>query len=191
MEETAETPPKKESWIDFLKFALIAAAIVLPIRLYIAQPFIVSGASMVPTFENGNYLIVDEISYRFEEPKRGDVVIFRFPGEPKKFLIKRIAGLPNETVELENGAVRIKNEAHPDGFLWQQDARAPQSRPALQSITLKRDEYFVLGDNRDESADSRLWGPLKRTYIIGKPLIRLFPVTELKLFPGTWPTAAE
>jgi signal peptidase I len=186
MEEKASEQHGKESWIDFFKFALVATAIVLPIRLYIAQPFIVSGASMVPAFEDGNYLIIDELSYRFEEPERGDVVIFRFPAEPKRFLIKRIAGLPGETIELKDDAVLVTNEARPEGFLWQQGGIASGNRIAAQKVSLGSGEYFVLGDNRDESADSRIWGPLPREYIVGKPLLRLFPVTKMGLFPGAW-----
>lgn len=192
MTDTApQQPPsqnneRRESWAEFLRFAALAAAIVIPIRLFIAQPFVVSGASMVPTFDNGHYLIIDEVSYRFEEPKRGEVVVFRFPPEPSKFLIKRIAGLPGETVLIQNDTVTIKNKERPEGFLWQQGEIHGSGRRARQSVTLGEDEYFVLGDNRDESADSRLWGALKREGIIGRPLIRLFPVTEIELFPGEW-----
>lgn len=178
--------PQKESWVDFVRFAALAAAIVIPVRLFIAQPFVVSGASMVPAFDNGHYLIIDEVSYRFEEPKRGEVVVFRFPPEPSKFLIKRIAGLPGETVVIQGDSVIIKSRAHPQGFLWQQGEISGGGRRATQSVPLGDDEYFVLGDNRDESADSRLWGALKRSYIIGRPLIRLFPVTKIGLFPGEW-----
>lgn len=187
MGESAEEQPQKESWVDFVRFAALAAAIVIPIRLFIAQPFVVSGASMVPTFDSGHYLIIDEVSFRFEEPKRGEVVVFRFPPEPSKFLIKRIAGLPGETVEIQGDSVIIKDKAHPQGFLWQQGEIHSRGRRAAQTVTLGDNEYFVLGDNRDESADSRLWGPLKRSDIIGRPLIRLFPLADIGLFPGTWP----
>lgn len=187
VDEKAQNEPRKESWTEFLRFAALAAAIVIPIRLFIAQPFVVSGASMVPAFESGHYLIIDEVSYRFEEPKRGEVVVFRFPLEPDKFLIKRIAGLPGETVEIHDESVIIKNRTHPQGFFWQQGEISGGGRRASQSVTLEDDEYFVLGDNRGESADSRLWGALQRHYIIGRPLVRLFPVTQIELFPGTWP----
>ena len=193
MDENAEMEPvlpektePKESWRDFIRFALIASAIVVPIRLFIAQPFIVSGASMVPNFQNGNYLIIDELSYRFEEPRRGEVVVFRFPYEPSKFLIKRIVGIPNETVVIEGDTITIKNTAHPAGFVWEQGAITSSGRPAEQTITLGADEYFVLGDNRDASADSRLWGALSRGNITGRPIVRLFPLSKIALFPGVW-----
>ena len=176
----------KESILDFIKFAVLALIVVVPIRLFVAQPFIVSGASMVPSFESGNYLIIDELSYRFEEPKRGEAIVFRFPQEPSKFLIKRVAGLPGETIEVKGNDVTIKNEAHPEGFVWQQgDINSTRDRGDA-TITLGEDEYFVLGDNRGESADSRLWGALQREFIIGRPLIRLFPLSDVGVFPGKW-----
>ncbi len=188
METEAEPPAeKKETWLDFLRFAALATVIVLPIRLFIAQPFIVSGASMVPNFENGNYLIIDELSYRFEEPKRGEVVVFRFPFERTRFLIKRIAGLPKETLIIKDDTITIKNAAHPEGFAWEQGTIRSSRRGAEQTVALGENEYFVLGDNRDESADSRLWGVLSRELITGRPLIRLFPLSQIGLFPGVWP----
>lgn len=181
----------KESIFEFIKFAIIAVVIVIPIRLFIAQPFIVSGASMVPSFQSGHYLIIDEISYRFEEPKRGEVIVFRFPPSPSKFLIKRVVGLPGETVEMTGNDILIKNKAHPEGFLWQQGAINSDKNRGDVKITLNSDEYFVLGDNRGESADSRLWGSLKRELIVGRPLIRLFPLSEIGVFPGEWKEDTE
>jgi len=175
-----------ESVWDFAKFAIIAIAIATPIRLFIAQPFIVSGASMVPTFDTGHYLIIDELSYRFEEPKRGEVVVFRFPPVPSKFLIKRVAGLPGETIEVKGDTVTIKNEEHPNGFVWQQGTITEARNQGDAIVTLKKDEYYVLGDNRGESADSRLWGTLTRELIVGRPLIRLYPFSKVGLFPGEW-----
>ncbi len=190
MEEITEVPSAKtepkETWRDFVRFALIATAIVVPIRLFIAQPFIVSGASMIPNFQNGNYLIIDELSYRFEEPKRGEVVVFRFPYEQSKFLIKRIVGLPTETIVIEGDTITIKNATHPEGFAWEQGAITSSGRPAEQTVTLGADEYFVLGDNRDASADSRLWGALPRANITGRPIVRLFPLSKIAFFPGVW-----
>lgn len=140
---------------EFIKLTLIALLVILPIRMWVAQPFIVSGASMEPTFENGDYLIVDELSYRFQEPQRGDVIIFRYPLNPSKFFIKRIEGLPGETIE-NNG----------------------------EEITLAKDEYFVKGDNKPNSSDSRVWGPLKENLIVGRAIIRLWPITKAEFLPG-------
>ena len=182
----SSTETKKESLLDFIKFGVIAVIIVIPIRLYVAQPFIVSGASMIPSFQSGNYLIIDEISYRFEEPKRGEVVVFRLPQQPSKFLIKRIAGLPGETILMDGKDVHIKNEEYPEGFVWKQGALNSGGGSDNFEVTLGPEEYFVLGDNRGESADSRLWGKLNREFIVGRPFLRLFPVSEFGTFPGEW-----
>ena len=189
MNEGALFEEKKETFGDFLRFALIAVAIVLPIRFFVVQPFIVSGTSMFPTFDNRHYLIIDELSYRFEKPKRGEVVVFKFPFETAKYLIKRVIGLPGETVVIKDASVLIKNAAHPEGMPIEQSGIKTSGRKADQTVTLKDDEYFVLGDNRDASSDSRIWGPLKKTFITGRPLLRLYPITKIGFFPGRWDSA--
>jgi len=186
MNEAAPLEEKTKTFSDFVRFALIATAIVLPIRFFVAQPFIVSGTSMVPTFDNAHYLIIDELTYRLGEPKRGEVIVFKFPLESAKYLIKRVIGLPEETVIIKDNSVTIKNSAHPDGFLLDQPGIAASVRSADQAVTLESNEYFVLGDNRDASSDSRIWGPLKRELIIGRPLLRLYPPSKIGLFPGEW-----
>lgn len=175
----------KELW-ETIKFIIIAALIVVPIRMFIFQPFIVSGESMYPTFNNGDYLIVDEISYRFHEPKRGDVIVFRYPENPKRFFIKRVIGLPGETVVFKNRSVYIQNEEQPDGIKL--------SEPYLSQITIPGEEtrvtvlpghYFVMGDNRGFSSDSRAWGQLPKENIIGYAGLRLLPLTALDYKPGS------
>ena len=181
-------PEEKQDhfFTELLKFALIAAAIVIPVRLYVAQPFIVSGASMDPTFATGQYLIVDELSYHFEEPKRGEVVIFHYPKDPKQFFIKRIIGLPGETISVNGAEVRIVNAANPDGFVLDEPYLASENLggPTGTEITLSDSEYFVLGDNRRVSSDSRVWGALPQENIIGHVLLRLFPFDMIGLTPG-------
>ncbi len=171
---------------ELLKFVLIAAAIVFPIRLFIAQPFIVSGASMDPTFHNGQYLIVDELSYRLEAPARGDVIIFRYPKNPKEFFIKRIIGLPGETVMINGNEIAITKT---DGstLTMTEPYVVNKGNGSTRSLVLASDEYFVLGDNRPESSDSRVWGALPRENIIGKAFIRLLPFNTLSIFPGSTP----
>ncbi|MBI2096429.1 MAG: signal peptidase I [Candidatus Taylorbacteria bacterium] len=180
-----KTSDKSGSVFELVRFALIAIAIVVPIRLFVAQPFIVSGASMVPTFSHGEYLIVDEFSYRFEKPERGDVIIFSYPRDPSKYFIKRIIGLPGETLEIKGKNIIIKNKIHPKGFSLEE--------PYVESQTfgeriyfLNEDEYFVLGDNRPASSDSRSWGPLPEKYIKGKPFLRLLPIQRITVFPGDY-----
>ena len=176
----------KESIWDLIRFILIAIAIVLPVRILIAQPFIVSGSSMFPTFEDKQYLIVDQISYRFEDPKRGDVIIFRFPLDPSKFFIKRVIGLPNEKVIIKSGAVSVIGT---DGKSVQLDEPYLEGNHGGQdnfSAELKDDEYFVMGDNRAASSDSRSWGVLPRKNVIGKAFLRLLPANTAGVNPGEY-----
>ncbi len=173
---------KENFIIETLKFSLIAILIVLPFRIFIAQPFLVSGASMSPNFETGHYLIVDQLSYNFQKPKRGEVIIFRYPKNPKKFFIKRVIGLPNETVLLENEIVTIKNEDNLEGFQLNEEYLDFFSN-TNSTTTLTDGEYFVMGDNRPASSDSRSWGVLKEELIIGRAFLRLFPFNQIELFP--------
>jgi signal peptidase I len=185
-ESVSVTPPpeKKENiFIETLRFVVISLIIVLPFRYFIAQPFVVSGASMDPTFANGEYLIVDQISYRFSEPKRGDVVIFRYPRDPSKFFIKRIIGLPGETVDLRDGEIRISATTSPS-FTLSEPYIKTDAAEGQDHRTLSSTEYYVMGDNRSASSDSRSWGPLQRRLIVGKPILRLLPISHIDIHPG-------
>lgn len=182
--EKEENKEKKENSIwELVKFALIAIAIVIPIRMFIAQPFIVSGLSMFPTFHNSDYLIVDQISYRFKKPERGDVLIFKYPKDPSKYFIKRVIGLPNERVLLKGNTVTIVNNEHPDGFVLDEPYIQNQSNN-MMNVVVGDDEYFMMGDNRSASSDSRIWGTLQKKYITGRALVRLLPVKNINIFPG-------
>lgn len=189
-EQIDESPDKKTlNKSDFIwetvKFAIFALIVVLPIRMYVAQPFIVSGSSMDPTFNNGNYLIVDQISYRFEKPRRGEVIVFKYPNDPSKFFIKRIIGLPGEKVEIRNGEVYIKSSSQGDSFkLSESYIESGRQKYDNWDTVLGPDEYFVMGDNRIASSDSRVWGALKEKFIVGRALVRLLPITEASIFPG-------
>jgi len=157
------------------KIIIIALAIVIPIRYFLFQPFIVRGASMEPNFHNGDYLIVDEISYRFWEPQRGDVVVFKYPKNPSQRYIKRIIGLPGETIEIKDGQVIVLKDGkiqEIDESFYLPDYQATQGDI---SEKLGEGDYFVLGDNRPFSSDSRYWGVLPKNYIIGKVLLRAWP----------------
>jgi signal peptidase I len=176
-----------QSFRELIFFALLSLAIVAPIRIFIAQPFIVSGSSMFPTFKNNDYLIIDEISYRLKEPKRYDVIVFRFPNDTTKFFIKRIVGLPNETIDIKGGDVIIKNGENPDGFKLDQSFINNEMNTTKHYV-LKSDEYFVLGDNRNASSDSRVWGAVPKEFIIGKAFVRLYPLNKIDFKPGDYKT---
>lgn len=169
---------------EFLRLALVAAAIALPIRYFIAQPFIVRGASMEPNFSDREYLVIDELSYFFREPERGEVVVFRYPLDRREHFIKRIVGLPGETVEIRENRVYISDARHPAGLRLDE--------PYLPSdlefrgnvrIALGAGEYAVLGDNRRSSSDSRNWGALDRALVTGRAVFRAWPISKFGILP--------
>ncbi len=185
--------PKKGFWKslqELIQFSALVLIIVLPIRFFIVEPFIVNGASMDPTFSTGQFLMVDRLSFRFKNPSRGEVIVFKYPNNPKVYYIKRIIGLPGETVSIKNGKVSIINSEFPDGFaLSEPYVSTSHISSDTQDIKLKSDEYVVMGDNRAQSSDSRVWGPLQDKFIVGRPIIRLFPVNTLSVFPGKYQAA--
>jgi signal peptidase I len=172
-----------ESVWDLIKFAVVALIIVIPIRMFIAQPFVVSGDSMFPTFHNGEYLIIDELSYNIGSPKRGEVIVFRFPNDTKRFFIKRIIGMPNEEIIINNGKITIINKENPDGFTLD-EPYINEKFDVTDSYKTESDEYFVLGDNRNRSSDSRAWGLLPTKLITGRVYLRLLPLKEISYLPG-------
>ncbi len=185
LESSGVTKPgiKKSGFWDLVKFAAIALLVVIPIRTFVAQPFIVSGSSMVPTFQNGQYLIVDELTYHLHQPKRGDVIVFKYPNDKTKYFIKRIIGLPGDTVSIYGSKVTIKNGEYPDGLVLDETYVKNKSDNKVE-ITLKPDEYYVMGDNRSASSDSRVWGTLPKDLIIGRAYLRLFPLNAITVLPG-------
>ena len=167
---------------EVIKIVVLACLIVAPIRFFIFQPFFVKGQSMEPNFENGDYLFVDELSYRLKDPQRGEVVVFKYPNDVSQRYIKRIIGLPGETVEIKDGQVDIFNK---DGEkILNEEKYIPQGVLTLGdiNITLKENEYFVLGDNRAASSDSRRWGPVPKEDIIGRVFFRVWPLATLTKF---------
>lgn len=174
---------KDLKFIDFIKFAVITILIVVPIRMYVAQPFIVNGASMSPTFETGQYLIVDQFTYHFDHPKRGDVIIFKFPQDTSKFFIKRVVGLPGEKVVIDAGTVTITKKDGSEEVVLE-EPYIEFNRNSYSETQLDDDEYYVMGDNREASLDSRIWGPLKEKYIVGRAYTRLLPIGEIDFMPG-------
>lgn len=168
---------------ELVRVVVISLAIILPVRYFLLQPFYVKGASMEPNFYDHEYLVIDELSYRLREITRGEIVVFRYPKEPTQFFIKRVVGLPGETVRIENGNVVVQNEAHPTGV------RVPESYLEAQGLTvggqetaLDSNQYYVLGDNRSSSLDSRQFGAITRSAIIGRVWLRGWPLDRIAKF---------
>lgn len=176
---------------EIVKVVCISLAIILPVRYYLIQPFYVKGASMEPNFHDREYLIVDEISYRLKSPERGQVIVFRYPKNPQEFFIKRIIALPGEEVQFKDGKVIIFNVAHPDGMTLDEkylSVNLLTEDDNTGKIKVENNEYFVLGDNRSNSKDSRSFGAVDKSFVIGKILFRGWPVNEITLFNSNyWP----
>lgn len=168
---------------EILTFITLAVVIVIPVRLFVAQPFVVEGESMHPTFESGDYLIVDQLSYRLRDPERGEVVVFKYPNDPRVFYIKRIIGLPGETVYIASGKTTVTKA---DGTKLELDESYVVAEDATYTLdtTLGAGEYFVMGDNRPRSSDSRVWGSLPEDDIMGRAFIRLLPPATAGVLPG-------
>lgn len=168
---------------EVLEVALIAIGAVILIRNFLIQPFLVSGTSMAPNFHDGDYLLVDELVYRFREPVRGEVAVFRYPNseERRTFFIKRIIGLPGERVLVKNNTVTVFSGDN--GVMLTEEYLASGLLTSGNSdVTLKESEFFVLGDNRSFSFDSRQWGPLPRSNMVGLVRLRLWPLGSIRAF---------
>ncbi len=188
------TPTAKHSTLksvlkEIFVFALMAFCVLL-FRFYVAEPYVVDGASMDPTFHTGDYLIVDKLSYELGTPKRNTVIVFKYPNDPSKNFIKRVIGLPGDTVTMFNNKLTITNIENKNGFSIDQsyvvDTCENDKNGCISTFqkTLGADEYFVMGDNRAESFDSRYWGVLPKKYILGKPVLQLWPFSHLNILPG-------
>ncbi len=170
---------------ELIHVVIISLAIILPIRYFLIQPFYVNGASMEPNFYDHEYLIIDEISYRFSEPQRGEIVVFRYPNDPRQFFIKRIIGLPGERVVVSGGQVTIHNQENPDGRLLDESEYLTTSfTPGDKDVQLGDDEFFLMGDNRNASMDSRSFGPVSRDFLIGRVWFRGWPPEKMGFMDG-------
>lgn len=180
---------------EIIKVVSISLAIILPVRYYLIQPFYVKGASMEPNFHDHEYLIIDEISYRFNAPTRGQVIVFRYPKDPQEYFIKRIIGLPGEEVQIKDGQVKIFNDLNPEGFVLNENYLPDGLGTYDHNESLVKigvNEYFVLGDNRPASKDSRSFGPVDKSFITGKVLFRGWPFDRVTIFDRNyWPQYAE
>lgn len=189
MEQTAPTilrskPSRIKVFFENVAYIIAAVILALLVQQFLVKPFIVNGASMDPTLKTGDYLLIDRLSYRLHAPQRGDVVIFKAPPEPDKYFVKRIIGLPGETVRIEGSKVTIINKTYPKGIILKESFIVHPSKDTLMNINVPENQYFVMGDNRAGSYDSRSWGPLPYENISGRALLRLLPLKGLDYLPG-------
>lgn len=171
-------------FFDFLETTVVALSIFVVAYLFIVQPHEIKGNSMEPNFHNNEYILTDKISYRFSEPQRGDVIIFKAPMNPDVDYIKRIIGLPGDRLKVQNGSVYINGNKLDEPYLVDQTNLFPGYY--LQEgveITIPPEEYFAMGDNRPHSSDSREFGPIDVKTIIGKAFLRYWPITKFGLVP--------
>ena len=168
--------------IEVAQIVLVSAAIIIPVRYFLIQPFYVKGASMEPNYHNNEYLIINEIAYRLRDPMRGEIVVFRYPRNPREFFIKRVIGLPGETIEVTGGKVILFNTEHPNGLTLEEDYLGDVGTYGKDRVTLGEQEYFVMGDNREESLDSRSFGAIHRSDVIGRVWVRGLPLSRISTF---------
>lgn len=187
-------------FLEMVKVFLLAAVIIIPVRVFLFQPFFVQGSSMVPNFEDGEYLVVNELGYKntdvsipgahlftvgtWKELERQKPIVFKSPVHEGQYLIKRVIGLPGESVEIKNSRIIISNHTHPDGYVLDESEYLAKTvlTSDLPKTTLAADEYFVLGDNRTASYDSRMIGPIRKDMIVGKVLFRAWPIARAEAY---------
>ncbi len=169
-------------FLEIAQIAVLALVIILITRHFLILPFIVKGASMEPNFHDNEYLIVDEVTFRFRQPERGEIVVFHPPGNEGQYYIKRIIGLPGETVSIKGGKVTISNAQFPNGVPLDEEYLTQPTIGSPDQVVLGADQFFVMGDNRDASLDSRVFGPVPRANIVGRVWIRGLPLDRAGTF---------
>lgn len=159
---------------EILESVAIAVILAVIIRFFLFQPFYIPSGSMEPTLKPGDRIIVNKLIYRYSQPKRGDIMVFKYPRDPARDFIKRTVGLPEETVEIKDSKVYINNKEIPQPFL----------EPGLKfgsfgPVEVPEGSYFMMGDNRNNSEDSRVWGTLPRENIVGKAMFIYWPLSRI------------
>lgn len=204
--EGSKLPPEEEYLsiggllLEMVKVFLLAVVIIIPVRVFLFQPFFVQGSSMEPNFEDGQYLVISEFGYKqttvdaieklgftvrpFKEIARQDVAVFRYPKHPEQYFIKRVIGLPGEAVEIKKGKVIIYNGTHPEGFTLDESAYLSPAvvTQDMSRVSVGENEYFMMGDNRTQSYDSRSIGPVNKDKIIGRVLMRAWPLGYFSVY---------
>jgi signal peptidase I len=167
--------------VEVVKVIAIVFLSAIVIRAFIFQPFVVEGSSMEGSLHNGEYLFIEKVSYKLHQPERGDVIVFKYPRDPNYNYIKRIVALPGETLQIKQGKIYVNGDLLKEDYLGADQRTVVDSNPDLNyEITLEDDQFFVLGDNRDHSSDSREWGPLDRRFVVGRSALVLYPQSSFR-----------
>ncbi len=166
--------------LSFLQSIVTTILLAFILRFFVIQPFVVEGSSMEPNFHNEEYIVIDKISYRFRPPQRGEVVVLHPPIQPDQNYIKRIIGLPGEKISIQDGDVFINGQKIEESYLGTENHKT-EPLNQRESATLGPDEYFVLGDNRSHSSDSREWGKLPKENIEGRTWVIAYPFSNFQI----------
>ena len=168
--------------LELVKVAVLAGITIALVRYFLFKPFYVKGASMEPNFYDKEYLIIDELSYRLRVPQRGEVIVFKYPNNPKEYFLKRIVGLPGERIKVAEGKITVYNHEHPEGVVLDEPYLPRDLDTAGEIIkVLSAEEYFVMGDNRPNSYDSRRFGPIDKSLIVGRAWFRGWPFNRAQI----------
>lgn len=179
-------------FLEVIKIVVLAGITIALVRTFLFKPFYVKGKSMEPTFHENEYLIIDKLTYRLRslhdkpEVVRGEVVVIVSPVNPSEHYLKRVIGLPGERVTVREGQIIIYNTEYPQGVVLSEPYLTEPTPSAEKNVLLGETEYFVMGDNRDESYDSRGFGPINRESIVGRAWFRGWPLNRTGIF--TTPT---
>lgn len=162
---------------EIVKTVALVFLIAFLIRYFLIQPFVIEGYSMEPNFHNNEYILVDMISYHFKQPQRGDIIVFKFPQKPSVSYIKRIIGIPEDCIEVKGGQTYLNDHLLDESYLA---ANTPTLVGGQNGLDYKKclgsNDFFVMGDNREHSSDSREWGVVPRSNIIGKTWLIIYPI---------------
>ncbi|MEA5576810.1 signal peptidase I [Anabaena sp. UHCC 0451] len=182
IKETAKSPKTWGAWQENFTLIAIALTLALLIRTFIAEPRLIPSESMYPTLQTGDRLVVEKVSYRFHPPTIGDIVVFQSPPELQRrgydknqAFIKRVIGMPGEVISVANGKVFLNGQPIPEDYIAE-----PPNQP-FPPVKIPEDQFFVMGDNRNDSNDSRYWGFLPRQNLIGRATFRFWPLDRIGL----------
>ena len=178
--QSGEKRARRPFWSDVQVWArdiIVSVAIAAVVIVFLYQPVKVEGTSMMPWLVDQERIFVNKFVYRFDEIRRGDVIVFRFPLDPSKSYIKRVAGLPGDTVEIEQGRLLINGQPFEEPYLLPEYG----DRSTYPRVTVPPNHYYVLGDHRNTSNDSRTWGTVDRRFIIGRAVFSYWPLERFGL----------